>query len=297
MDDRTADVRTVGIVGYGEVGSAFAERFNAGGVNVIVLNRSPSTLRDRLAKSPITVADDHADLARTTDLVLSCVWPATAVDVAERVAPGLTDGQPFLDMNSVGPPTVERIVDVVAAAGGAPLKTTIMGSVGAHGADVRLPVAGVERYGTVSVLRECGFTVDDAGDDPEKPAAIKMFRSLFTKGLRELAVETLAPAAAYGVRDDVLNDLSGLFADRPIDEWLRDGLENTPEHAERRLGELAEVSETVEAAGYQAPTLEATVELHRWLSDPLPESEHGTIDYTTVLDALDPHLAVDGSHK
>ncbi|MWV64563.1 DUF1932 domain-containing protein [Halorubrum sp. JWXQ-INN 858] len=320
MTDPTANGPTVGIVGYGEVGSAFAERFRDAGVDVVVLNRSPDALRDRLAGTSIAVADGPIALASETDLVLSCVWPATAVEAAERVAPGLADGQPFLDLNSVGPTTVERVVDVVVDAGGAPLKATIMGSVGARGADVRIPVAGPGRQGTIALLRESGFTVDDAGEDPVTPAAIKTFRSLFTKGLRQLAAETLVPAAAYGVREDVLDDLSGLFDDRPVDEWLRDGLENTPRHAARRLGELAEVSEAVDAAGYRAPTLDATIDLHRHLRDAPPgrspgdpdepgdSSDSGApdeareADYVAVLEALDPHLAVerestvDGEH-
>jgi 3-hydroxyisobutyrate dehydrogenase-like beta-hydroxyacid dehydrogenase len=284
--DTPPHIDRVGLVGYGEVGQAFAQRFLSADIDVAVLTRSPDSLRERLADSPIEVIVSHADLARETDLVASCVWPATAFSVAEQVAPGLADCQPYLDLNSVSPGMTEQIVECVDAAGGTPLKAAIMGSAAAGGDDIRLILGGAGRSLTVDFLTDIGFMVQDAGDDPTHPAALKMFRSMFTKGLRQLAAETLAPAAAYGIHEEVLEDLSGLFDERPVDEWLRTALENTPEHAERRLGELYEVRTTVENPGFRAPTLEESIALHEQLA----EVSIGDDGYRGVLDSLDSHL-------
>lgn len=284
--DGTIHIDRIGVVGYGEVGQAFAQIFLSAGLNVTVLTRSPDSLRERLTNSPIGIADSHSQLAERTDLVVSCVWPATALTVAERVAPGLATNQPYLDLNSISPRTTNRIVETVKDAGGIPLKAAIMGSVAAGTDDVRLVLAGTGRDPIVDVLLAAGFTVQDAGDDPSHPAAIKMFRSMFTKGLRQLAAETLAPAAAYGLHEEVLQDLSGLFEERPIDDWIRNALENTPEHAERRLGELREVHATISDSGYHAPTLEKSITLHEHLAG-TSVCDGG---YLAVLEALDLHL-------
>lgn len=288
--DSAARIDRIGLVGYGEVGQALAQMFLAAGVGVSVLTRSPERLRESLTDESIGVADSHRSLAEETELVISCVWPETAVTVAEQVAPGLADGQPYLDLNSIAPETTDRIVSVIDEAGGTPLKAAIMGSAAAGGNDVRLVLAGSDSEATVEILSSVGLAVEDAGDDPERPAAIKMFRSMFTKGLRQLAAETLAPAAAYGLHEEVLADLSGLFAERPVDEWLRDALENTPEHAERRLGELREVRTTVSDPGFRAPTLEESIKLHKCLAETKARSD----GYLAVLHALDPHLKREG---
>lgn len=283
--DGAAHINRIGLVGYGEVGQALAKMFLAAGVGVSVLTRSPERLRESLTDESIGVADSHRSLAEETKLVISCVWPETAFKVAEQVAPGLADGQPYLDLNSIAPETTDRIVSVIDEAGGTPLKAAIMGSA-AGGNDFRLVLAGSDSEATVDILSSVGLIVEDAGDNYVRPAAIKMFRSMFTKGLRQLAAETLAPAAAYGLHEEVLADLSGLFAERPVDEWLRDALENTTEHAERRLGELREIRTTVSDTGFRAPTLEESIKLHKCLA----KTKAHIDGYITVLYALDPHL-------
>lgn len=278
-------IKHVGFVGYGEAGRLFARAFVDNGVDVTVLNRSPDRLRERLADSPITVADSHETLAAETDLVCSCVWPETAADVAAKCAGGLKSGQPYLDLNSISPTTTEQIVDIVDQADGTPLKATIMGSAASSRDSVRLVLAGRDRDRTVAAFRSAGFIVDDVGADPIHPSLLKMFRSLFTKGLRQLAAETLAPAVSYGVHEEVLDDLNGLFDERPVDEWLRDGLENTPEHADRRLGELREVRRTTADIGYRTPVIDETMVLHERLRN------SSTDDYTDVLAVLESHLS------
>lgn len=284
--ESTNHIEYVGIIGYGEVGRAFARMLGNTDASVIVLNRSPERLRADLSDSPVAVADSHEDLVERADLVLSCVWPATAITVAEQAAAGLSPNQAYLDLNSISPSTTEQIVNIVGEAGAIPLKATIMGSAATGGRDVRLVLAGERRHAVADFLRAAGFTVEDAGNDPVHPAALKMFRSMFTKGLRELAAETLAPAAAYGLHEEVLDDLSGLFDDRPVDEWIRGALEGTPEHAERRLGELREVRATIDDSGFRAPALEETITLHERLA----ESSICDEDYLAVLAALDEHL-------
>ncbi|UHQ98882.1 NAD(P)-binding domain-containing protein (plasmid) [Natrinema zhouii] len=282
-------IERIGLIGYGEAGQLLARAFVEANIDVTVLTRSPDRLRERLSDSPIAVADSYASLAAETELVCSCVWPATAADVAAETAPGLAPGQPFLDLNSVSPATTEQIVDKIEAAGGTPLKATIMGSAAAGRDSVRLVIGGPDRADTVAALRAVGFTVQDVGADPMHPALLKMFRSTFTKGMRELVAETLAPAVAYGVHEDVLDDLNGLFDERSVEEWMRTALENTPEHAQRRLGELREVRQTTADAGYRAPIIDETIALHEEL---LNSSDD---DYVAVLEALKGHLSDDSS--
>jgi 3-hydroxyisobutyrate dehydrogenase-like beta-hydroxyacid dehydrogenase len=282
-------IEHVGLVGYGEVGRLFARAFVEDDVDVTVLTRSPGRLRAQLSDSPITVTKSYASIAAETDLVCSCVWPETAAEVAAECATGLALGQPYLDLNSVSPATTERVVDVVEEAGGLPLKATIMGSAALGRDSVRLILAGRDRTTTVTALRAAGFTVEDAGADPVHPALLKMFRSLFTKGLRELAAEMLAPAAAYGVHEDILEELSGLFDDRPVDEWLQTALANTPEHAERRLGELHEIRQTTADVGYRAPVIDEATVLHEQLRDSSADN------YVAVLDELESHLSEETS--
>lgn len=278
--------RTVGVVGYGEVGQALVARLRDRGLPVVVTNRSPDALRERLAGEGIAVAADPAAVAARSDLVLSAVWPETAPAVAEAAAPGL-DGTLYVDLNSVAPGTAEAIAAVVCDAGGRFANASIVGSVPRLGADAPMVVGGPAHAAAADALS--GFlTVEDLGADPGRPAALRMCRSVVTKGLMALFVEALLPALAYDrdLAEAVLDSVDRSFAETSLGEFARYYLVDMVENADRRAGELAEVRRTLREAGLRAPMVERT----QWLNETLAEADAGGEDYATVLEALRPYF-------
>lgn len=279
----------VGVLGFGEVGETTARAFADRGATVTVVNRSPDALRERLADDPLDVAEDPAGVARASDLVVSAVWPTSAREVAAAAAPG-ADGVVYVDLNTVSPPATRAMAAAIEDAGGSFHKGIIRGAVARRGTDVQIPVAGpAGRETVVAALAAVGFDALDAGPDRERVAAFKMYRSMITKGLRQLFAEMLVPASEQGLEGEVLAALADLFEETALDEWVRYATANTPPHARRRVGELDEILDTVADAGYEAPTVARARALHAFVAEREIEPDHDA-----VVTALRPYLRADG---
>jgi 3-hydroxyisobutyrate dehydrogenase-like beta-hydroxyacid dehydrogenase len=65
--------KAIGFIGAGQLGEPIVSRLLAAGHDVLVYARRPE-VRDRLASQGATVADSVADLARQTDILISCLF-------------------------------------------------------------------------------------------------------------------------------------------------------------------------------------------------------------------------------
>ncbi len=85
-------VKSVGIVGYGEVGRILAEDLRAQGVAVCAFDLKLARTADPATRAPlvahaqahgVSLADSHATLAAGVDLILSAVTASQAVPVID----------------------------------------------------------------------------------------------------------------------------------------------------------------------------------------------------------------------
>lgn len=262
-DDR---IRSIGVVGYGEVGELVSDLVAEAGLDAWVINRSPDELARELEESAVGVAPSIEDLVKRSDLVVSTVWPATALTVAETIADAIAPETPVVDLNSISPPVAGEIQDVLDDAGGEFYNGVIMNSVAKNGADAEAMLAGPDAAAMAAYLNDLGLNVTPIGTDVARPSAIKLCRSVFTKGLRGLYVEMLVLARQYDVEDETLESLAGFFEEQNAAEWGQHMLEHGHGHAERRSGEIEYVLELFEYNRLQPKLMEAVLEVHRKLA-------------------------------
>ena len=89
-------------------------------------------------------------------------------------------------------------------------------------------------------------------------SALKMFKSVFSKGLPQLLLECFVPAAKYGVLDEIVGSVKNTFKNKNIEEYADTVLFRTLIHAQRRSGEMRDAAETVESLGIDASMSRAT---------------------------------------
>ncbi len=276
----TSTVENVGIIGCGEVGTALASRIIDRGKKVTVTSRSLDGPQVTLAGTAVSVAPNSQALAEESDLVISCVWPETALETAVSAASSLSESL-YVDLNSVSPKTVGRIQETIHDAGGNFLNGSIMDSVSRHGADVPLFVSGPVVETGAAHLRSLGFTVRSLGTDPNRVAVLKMCRSAITKGLLPLFAEALLPARRYNVHEAVLDSVDESFSDMTLGEFARYFLVDMTDHGKRRSGELEEVISMIEEEGFDASVSERA----RWLSKRISQLDGD--EYQHVLQQLE----------
>jgi 3-hydroxyisobutyrate dehydrogenase len=278
------DMETVGVIGYGEVGEAFAGAFREQRYNVLVINRSPERLRERLTDDSIRVADSLPSIACESDVLISCVWPDTAARVARECVEGIEPGTLYVDLNSIGPGTVNDIMETVSAAGASFVNVSVMDSVRRFGTDVLLTLAGPGHDRATPLFRQAGSQVQDLGSDPVRPAVLKLCRSTVTKGMIAVFAEALIPALQYDLTEEVLESVDKSFERQTISDFARFFLADTTDHAQRRYGELEEVCSMMQYVDVHSPITEQAL----WLNRTVADADINADDYRTVLRELRP---------
>ncbi len=264
----------IGIIGFGEVGKAFAADFkSASGVQGI------SAWDVRWLAAPPTAADSEAldisgavrcsgpqQLCAQSDLIFSSVTASNALSVAEETARTIRPGTTFVDLNSASPTTKKMGAALIDAARGHYVDAGVMTSVPPYGIRTPILLGGEQAQKISQMLTDFGMKVKVVSNEVGIASAIKMSRSIMIKGMEALVIESYTTARAYGVEDFVLPTLAQTF---PSIDWEKQGdyfFQRVVQHGKRRAEEMAEAARTVEE-GVLAPTMTAAIsERHAWVA-------------------------------
>ncbi|MCC7275330.1 MAG: NAD(P)-dependent oxidoreductase [Alphaproteobacteria bacterium] len=123
----------IGVAGLGRMGAAIARRLIEVGHEVTVWNRDTAKAKP-LAAAGAAVAASPADLAASSDAVITIVTDAAAIDAVYGGASGLLSGDVrgklFIEMSTVRPETETALAAKVAAAGATMVECPVGGTVG-----------------------------------------------------------------------------------------------------------------------------------------------------------------------
>src|SRR5689334_21694746 len=121
----------LGIAGIGKMGAAIAARLVELGHDITVWNRTPEKAK---AVAGGKVAASPSELAQNSDVVITILTDATALDAVYNGASGLLQGQVagklFIDMSTVLPTAQIALADAVRAKGAAFVECPVGGSTG-----------------------------------------------------------------------------------------------------------------------------------------------------------------------
>jgi 3-hydroxyisobutyrate dehydrogenase-like beta-hydroxyacid dehydrogenase len=204
----------VGLIGLGNMGTAFAERLLDAGYPLVVSNRSPEKA-EPLAARGASVASSPAGLAEQVDVILTSLADDEAFEsVAAEALAAARPGSVLVDLSTVSPAASARVAERAEAA-----------SVGY----VRAPVSGnpsVVRAGNLSfivsgadddidraepILLAIGPTVHRVGEG-EQARIVKLAINLMIAGLAQLISEALVLGEAADVPRAALLEVMGSSA-------------------------------------------------------------------------------------
>jgi 3-hydroxyisobutyrate dehydrogenase len=123
----------LGVAGLGKMGGAIARRLIEVGHSVAVWNRSPDKSKP-LVEAGAVAAATPAELARKSDVVITILTDAAAMDAVYDGASGLladnVRGKLFIEMSTVQPQTEVALAAKVCAQGAAFVECPVGGSTG-----------------------------------------------------------------------------------------------------------------------------------------------------------------------
>jgi 3-hydroxyisobutyrate dehydrogenase-like beta-hydroxyacid dehydrogenase len=205
---------TVGLIGLGNMGTAFAERLLRAGYRLHVYNRTPEKA-EALAAEGARVVEKAAALASRVDVVLTSLADDEAFEaVAAEVAAAARPGTILVDLSTVSPAASARVATQAEAASVAYLRAPVSGNptvvrAGNLSFIVSGPREALERV--EEVIRAIGPTIHHVGDG-EQARVVKLAINLMIAGLAQLIAEALVLGEAAGVSRAALLEVMGSSA-------------------------------------------------------------------------------------
>lgn len=192
------------------------------------------------------------------DVVVSAVFGTVARSLFEACLPhlcdlcDLDDGVVYVDMTTADPQEMRECGELArrVAQGRAVhfVDVAITGAVNLGGRKTPLLVAGGKAGFVQELFLPLGGSVRVVGGQPGDAAALKLLRSIYTKGTEALAVECLVTAQQMGLREQlhaVLQDID----ETPLRTLMESMVRTHIPHSARRRNEVAEARQQMARNG------------------------------------------------
>ncbi len=261
----------LGFIGFGGAGYGMAKGLKQFGMEEIHFHdRMQDTppygeaIRKHASETGALPATTIGDLLSRAEVVISCVTGAMAVTVAEAAAPFLGPEHLYADVNTSAPKVKEEVAEIVERTGAAFADAAMMGAIptSLHRVPILASGGGAERFR--AAMAPYGMNITIIGEKPGQASAIKMFRSIFMKGLLSLFLEMLTATHRYGVDELVLGSIAESLKGVSFLETARLQMTKGVINAERMAHEMEEVIATLEGMGAPAGMSRAAREKLLW---------------------------------
>jgi 3-hydroxyisobutyrate dehydrogenase-like beta-hydroxyacid dehydrogenase len=204
----------VGLIGLGNMGTAFAERLLDAGYPLVVSNRTPEKA-EALAARSAALAASPAQLAEQADVILTSLADDEAFEfVATAAIAAARPGSVLVDLSTVSPTASIRIAERAEAASVGYVRAPVSGNpTVVRAGNLSLIVSGAEEDidRVELVLSAIGPTVHRVGDG-EQARIVKLAINLMIAGIAQLMSEALVLGEAAGVPRAALLDVMGSSA-------------------------------------------------------------------------------------
>jgi len=214
----------LGLVGFGRMGAAMAQRLTDMGCSLSIWNRSP--VRPEALPPGATIAQTLGDLVAASDVVLSCLFDEAAVRAVYLGKGGLADhassAKLFIDASTVPPAIATDIAKAVAPVGGRFVDAPVLGTTAPARQGHLVALLGGERHDVEvahDVMRFLASTVHVMGGTGAGYAsklAITLVKGSYWAALGECFVLAGRHGIAPGKVLDVIEGGPGALTDLPI---------------------------------------------------------------------------------
>ena len=236
------------VTGFGDVGQSYVRALMAQGLEPRVHHPFPKARALSAAAAMGVRIETEPRLAYAEcDLVLNVAPGSQALTVALQAAAVLAPTALFADLSSAAPSALREAAAHFASS--VYVDCAIMGAVSIHGHQTPLLASGDGAQRLVAWLEPLGFRVQVLrASAPGDATALKLIRSVLTKGLDAVVIECMLVAEALGLRDELLGQMADLD-ESTLSELIAMYVRTHAPHALRRLQEVQAVEQTLQGLG------------------------------------------------
>lgn len=261
MGPRTSEPMVITVFGLGEAGSLIAA--DLAGAGAEVHGYDPA---DVPTPAGVTRHEVPATAVKGSRLVIAATAAADAQRAIAQAWNEMRRGTIYADLSTAPPGLKGDLADTAALRGLPFADVALMAPVPGNGLSTPSLASGPGAEGYAGVVGAMGARVEVISERSGDAAARKLLRSVVTKGLAALVIESLAAADAHGETEWAWEHLVDLVASAD-ESFIGRLISGTPHHVDRRLIEMESARAFLEALGVDPTMTSATVESLRKIRD------------------------------
>jgi len=192
-----------------------------------------------------------AEVLGASDYILSVVTPQSCREIADCVSRALHGHQVFVDLTSTSPAVKRMIGAIVTSSGANFVEGVILGAVSSSTSPIIL-LGGLAGDNAALVFQEYGLAARFYSPEIGRASAFKMLRSIFSKGIEAVLVETLVAARRAGLLDEIWEEIRTTLSTGKIEGTLQTWIRSHARSARRRCHEMQEVCQFLDEIGIEA---------------------------------------------
>jgi 3-hydroxyisobutyrate dehydrogenase-like beta-hydroxyacid dehydrogenase len=239
----------IAIIGTGEVGLTYARPWLAAGHDLILCDLKPSPQAQAFAlEHGLELSSSISAAVPGCDVAVSCVFGTVSLAVAEQALAGMQRNALFIDMTTADPRQIRAAAERAAQLQVSYVDVAILGAIALTREKTNLLGAGAGIERAEALYRSIGAPLKRVeGGAAGDAAALKILRSVFTKGLEALTIECFMAAEKQGVTEQLHDALSDIDQ-ASLRDFLGALIRTHVVHAPRRLKEVEEAERQLMAA-------------------------------------------------
>lgn len=244
----------IAIIGLGEVGRCYAKALHAAGYALELCDARPAPSAAELAASwKLSVQTSVGPWLSACEWVISCVTGAHALGVVEQCLAHAPSDSTLCDMTTASPDIKRAAAKLAHDHHLRYVDVAIMGAISLSLEKTPLLAAGIGATGFADILSKAHgkVRVIDGGAAGDA-IALKILRSVFTKGMEALSVELLMAAEEQGVREKLYEQLRDID-ETPLRTFIDMLVRTHVIHARRRAHEVHDAA--AELAKHGVPSV------------------------------------------
>ncbi len=181
---KNGETMDIGFIGFGKVNQTLANKLTKQyKTYVSIENRSEETIK-RIKQTETIKLDSNKQLMEKCDIIISANSPKNALNVAKQFSnyEGL-----YLDLNNINPTTTLKIEQIFS-------NNFIDGAIIGKVENLKLLILSGPKSKKLSIFKNCNIKTNIISDKIGDASKLKMLRSIYTKGVSALLIETFENA-------------------------------------------------------------------------------------------------------
>ncbi|MDF2803472.1 MAG: 3-hydroxyisobutyrate dehydrogenase [Anaerocolumna sp.] len=264
----------IGFIGYGEAAFEMSKGLKNEGLKEILAfdvmhdhEMFGELLKKRTQEAGVELVYSAKEVIDNSQIVIVAVPGSKALATSKQLYEYLNDDIIYVDVSASTVKVKQDIWDLIKSKTKRFVDAAMLGPLPMHQHKVPIAASGTGTDEFIQIMSPYGMKIEKVSETAGDATAIKLIRSMFTKGLSSLLLEIIEISTKTGVTDTVIKSISGSIDEVSFEYTINRLLTSGAIHAERRAHELIGSIEMMNEYNVEPTMSKAAKAKLEWLAE------------------------------